>query len=637
MATFPKKFYESLKDLTINNTYHLSEILGMGGFACVFAAEERARDHLLREVAVKLIDDEGGDPENHDLPNDLNQSTQLNLDPLTHTQTTKVSESIRENKPRKSPKYNPLNELKDATHFNHDHLIRAYAAGSCQLDEIDFLYIVMEKGECSLEHKIQKQCLSPAETITLIRHVATGLAYLHNQGKVHRDIKPANVLWVNSSWKLSDFGLVRSLDAQSYVKTSESYGTYAYMPPEAFNGKISPGWDIWSLGIMTVIALTGKLPYQVEYDNLSITNPLIKQVIEGNLQIPPLPRELDILVRGCLRCDRRQRWTAQQILDYLDSDNPIDPNEVTFEPFGFETINLEVVSSFWKSKEIIAQRQSGKSRQWVQPLLNGVTLEMVEIPEGSFLMGAPEEEEQAENDEYPQHLVTIPRLLMGKHLITQAQWLIVAELPQIYRSLELEPSWFRGDTFPVEQISWYDSIEFCARLSQATGRNYRLPSEAEWEYACRAGTTTPFSCGDTLSTDLANYDGTSTYGLGQPGAYRQTTTPVGSFPPNPFGLYDMHGNLREWCLDNWRENYLKVPRNGDPCLSQRNPPQSSRNWQDCLSKMLEETHDKLLRGGSWDSLAKECRCAYRHWFAPQNRSSSIGFRICCSPIAQSEG
>ena len=257
-------------------------------------------------------------------------------------------------------------------------------------------------------------------------------------------------------------------------------------------------------------------------------------------------------------------------------------------------------------------------------------IEMAHIPAGTFLMGLAEGEVDYKNYESPQHLVTVPEFLMGKYLVTQAQWRAVAQLPQIHRPLELEPSKFKGDTLPVERVSWYDAIEFCARLSQATGQNYRLPSEAEWEYACRAGTTSPFSFGDTLSTDLANYDGNYTYGLGQKGLYRKATTPVGSFPANGFGLYDMHGNVYEWCLDDWHDSYQDAPSDERPWFENQNHSHLWKDGQYGLSEILQQNNPKLLRGGSWVPYPRDCRSANRDRSSPAYRSYDLGFRVCCS-------
>jgi formylglycine-generating enzyme required for sulfatase activity len=191
---------------------------------------------------------------------------------------------------------------------------------------------------------------------------------------------------------------------------------------------------------------------------------------------------------------------------------------------------------------------------FTEQLGNGVELEMVKIPAGQFWMGSPDNEAERLDSEGPQHLVTVPEFWMGKYPVTQKQWQKVAALPKVKRDLKPFPSRFKGDQLPVEQVSWYDAEEFCQRLSQKTGRTYRLPSEAEWEYACRAGTTTRYYFGDSITGEQVNCDSRKTVvvnegilGIGRKeekrGIYREKTTDVGSFPPNKFGLYDMHGNV----------------------------------------------------------------------------------------------
>jgi formylglycine-generating enzyme required for sulfatase activity len=232
------------------------------------------------------------------------------------------------------------------------------------------------------------------------------------------------------------------------------------------------------------------------------------------------------------------------------------------------------------------------------------------IPTGSFLMGSSTDEPNRYSDEGPQHEVTLGSFFMAQTPITQAQWREVAGWRKLKRDLDPDPSHFKGDQRPVEQVSWFDAMEFCHRLSQRTGKNYTLPSEAQWEYACRAGTTTPFHFGPTISTDVANYDGNYIYDQGSKGIYREQTTDVAIFPANAWGLHDMHGNVWEWCLDEWHDSYKWAPTDGSA-------------WM--------EDDSRLLRGGSWYSHPANCRSASRNDDLPVNRLNIIGFRVCCLP------
>jgi formylglycine-generating enzyme required for sulfatase activity len=182
-----------------------------------------------------------------------------------------------------------------------------------------------------------------------------------------------------------------------------------------------------------------------------------------------------------------------------------------------------------------------------------------------------------------------------------------------------DPERFQGEQRPVVYVSWHDAMAFCQRLRLRTSKNYTLPSEAQWEYACRAGTTTPFHCGATISTKLANYNGKEVYGDGEKGDYRQQTTDVFSFPANAWGLHDMHGNVWEWCADQWHDNYEGAPEDG-------------RAWIDKESKENnEEQKGRLLRGGSWDDAPWDCRSAFRLSSPPVYRDDTFGFRVCCLP------
>ncbi|GAB4325491.1 MAG: hypothetical protein OHK0047_10400 [Leptolyngbyaceae cyanobacterium] len=271
--------------------------------------------------------------------------------------------------------------------------------------------------------------------------------------------------------------------------------------------------------------------------------------------------------------------------------------------------------------KLVIHKRWEQAQYFVEDLGKVVTLYLVLIPGGSFRMGSPADELERSESEDPQHTVTVPQFFMGKYPVTQAQWQAVAALPQVNRKLESDPSRFKGSDRPVELVSWYDAVEFCDRLSQLTGRPYRLPSEAEWEYACRAGTTTPFHFGETITTDLANYCGedrkeygwSGSYGRGPKGIYRQETTTVGSFGvANAFGLFDMHGNVWEWCLDHWHENYKGAPTDGSAWVTGG------------------DSDRRLLRGGSWGNNPRLCRSACRDGLNPDDRDDLIGFRVVCA-------
>ena len=286
-----------------------------------------------------------------------------------------------------------------------------------------------------------------------------------------------------------------------------------------------------------------------------------------------------------------------------------------------------------QAQSLTINKRQGQNQYYEESLAAGVRpLEMMRIPSGSFLMGSPETELERSNREGPQHKVTLSQFFMAKYPVTQAQWRTVAAMPQVNRLLDPDPSNFKGDDRPVEQVSWSDAVEFCDRLSRSienrlsayTNRTYRLPTEAEWEYACRAGTTTPFHFGETITTDLANYCGqdrtigkteySGAYGPGPKGEYRQETTRVDHFDlANAFGLSDMHGNVLEWCQDHWHDNYDGAPTDGSAWLTN-----------------AEDTN-RVLRGGSWINNPENCRSASRDFFTPVNRDYIIGFRVCCSP------
>ena len=295
---------------------------------------------------------------------------------------------------------------------------------------------------------------------------------------------------------------------------------------------------------------------------------------------------------------QNQRW-YQNSLDKLKKLQHIYSEQEKSEKgqvFTFEVVRVN------NSGNIISRTQ-GRAQQKIEHLGNDIKLEIVYIPGGSFLMGSPTEEVGRYSDEGPQHRVTLQPFYMSKYPITQEQYEVI---------MGNNPSRFIGEKRPVEKVSWQDATKFCQRLSRKMGRDYRLPRESQWEYACRAGTTTPFNFGKTITPELVNYNGKYPYGNAPKGKYRQQTTDVGIFPPNAFGLYDMYGNVWEWCAEEWDDNYDGASRDGNVRLNR--------------SQELP-----LLRGGSWFSSSNACRSTYRLNIGRRDiHSFNIGFRVVCS-------
>jgi formylglycine-generating enzyme required for sulfatase activity len=271
--------------------------------------------------------------------------------------------------------------------------------------------------------------------------------------------------------------------------------------------------------------------------------------------------------------------------------------------FTFETASLTPAG-------VVTGRRQAFGQAFHADVADGVTIELVRIPAGTYQMGSPETEENRFADEGPAYTVTVPEFYIGRYEITQAQWRAVAALPKVKVDLPADPSEFKGDMLPVENVTWSESVEFCDRLTAMLRRRFRLPSEQEWEYACRAGTTTPFSFGATLSPQVANYNASSPYGAGPKGASATTTIPVGSLKvANAFGLSDMHGNVWEWCFGIYQDSYVGAPADGTARMTGGDP--RSRN----------------CRGGAWDTLAPDCRSANRYGLDSYEKPHRIGLRV----------
>lgn len=286
------------------------------------------------------------------------------------------------------------------------------------------------------------------------------------------------------------------------------------------------------------------------------------------------------------------------------------------------TAQFTVVTVNAQGQEI--DRYTATAPYWCQALDLAQPFGMMAIPGGQFVMGAPVTEAGCAKAQIPQHSVEIDPFFLSQFPVTQAQWEAVAALPKVSRGLNPDPASCKGANRPVDKITWEEAVEFCDRLTQHTALPYRLPSEAEWEYACRAGTTTPFHFGATLTTDLANYSGVDweymgkicsrgAYGSGPLGNDRRESTPVGTFQvANAFGLFDLHGNVREWCADCWHDNYEGSPSDGSAWTTGG------------------DAAKRVLRGGSWNTGPNACRSAFRGRLEADATLYDIGFRVACS-------
>ncbi len=331
---------------------------------------------------------------------------------------------------------------------------------------------------------------------------------------------------------------------------------------------------------------------------------------------PTFPRDVDDLIKGFEGLLRDKSDVVEAVSASLSP---------RLSKFEFTTIRLD--------KHGRGQNRSvGSARYLREDLGSGVFLELVEIPGGRFKMGSPDSELERCDVESPQHAVIVPDFMMGRYPVTQAQWCAVSSLPRVGCELRANPSYFLGAQLPVESVSWEAAVEFCARLSVHSNRYYRLPTEAEWEYACRGGTRTPFHFGSRITTALANYQGIDSqqfclsgsykygplylpgsYGYGPNKIHRRKTTPVTAFAvSNVYGLCDLHGNVYEWCQDDWHSNYAGAPTDGSAWLTD------------------EARARRVIRGGSWNSYPWDCRSATRVNVGFGSYFNVIGFRVSCS-------
>jgi formylglycine-generating enzyme required for sulfatase activity len=473
---------------------------------------------------------------------------------------------------------------------SHPHLLTTFGIWHRE----SYLIIGMELAECTLGDRlrvaVQNQLpgIPFAELLEYMREAAKGIDFLNdprhtiagrpNQSIIHRDIKPHNLLLVGGGVKVADFGLARVMERSG---TASAGGmTPAYAAPELFQKHVRKQTDQYCLAVSYCQLRSNRLPFE--------GSPM--QIMAGHLTQAPdlsmLPElERDVVARALAK-QARDRWASCRV-------------------FVEELAGCHATD----------QKRKVTTAAVPESFTNSVGMKLVLIPSGKFVMGSPETEPDRHSDEGPQHLVTVSRpFYMSVHPVTQQEYEAITGH---------KPSHFKqaaggGPTHPVESVSWYDAMDFCRRLSsrfeeREAARSYYLPTEAEWEYACRAGTLTPFAFGLSLSSSQANFNGENPYGKAPPGPFRQQTTPVGSFKPNAFGIFDMHGNVWEWCSDFYGDTYYSMSPERDPL----GPRSGDR---------------RVLRGGNWNSAGgKNCRSARRGKDHPTAATQFDGFRVVMFP------
>jgi formylglycine-generating enzyme required for sulfatase activity len=586
-----KELTQTTKNYLFRVRYRVLKLLGEGGFGRTYQVEDL--DYYHRLCAMKKF-----------------------IAPLQGEELVKAKELFQ-------------GEAEKLKQLNHPQIPKLYA----YFQHNNCLYLVEEyiEGDNLLKELFCEGSFNERKIINLLNDILPILDYIHSQNVLHRDIKPANIMrrHRDDTLILIDFGGAKVISDNTASSHTAIY-TPGYAAIEHIAGQPQPASDLYSLGATCVRLLTGCLPLANQADELYDAyrgswlwrEYLQKQgkKIEYERLAKVLEGMLENLSRDRYQSAREVLQDLNQTLIFPPTKPPIPPTPSypTMSRWQFLKITSYVlggtilgVGLHWLYLKLLRERQSitisslqsfafstvtvndkgeiidraqKEAQFFAIDFGNNTILELVFVPGGKFFMGSPETEKERDIDEGPQREVTINPFFIGKYPILQTQWEIV---------MGKNPSHYRGEGLPAENINWYDCIEYCQKLSQLTGKKFRLPSEAEWEYACRAGTTTPFYFGETITSELANYDTNKIYAQETKGMFVGQTKKVGSFPPNAFGLYDLHGNVWEWCADPWHSNYQNAPLDGSVWTQDGNNQRAP------------------FRGGSWVDPPSRCRSACR--------------------------
>jgi formylglycine-generating enzyme required for sulfatase activity len=564
-----------------------------------------------------------------------------------------------------------LQELREQSRLSHPNLINVNSAGLVeQGPAFGWVYVVMELAEYSLQDLLDQGARMPHRAVTeMLLHISEAVAYLHSQNIAHTEVRPSNILYGQQMWKLSGLEYRASL-ARRLEEVNSNENHFVFRSPEMLENQIENlSGDLWSLAVVAHACLTSRLPF-AETSDLS-RGDLVWRIIHQEPEPEALGEPFDSMIERVLRRNIESRATAVDIhfglggaqLDFelpesavaqivapVEEAPPPPPIAVERSSVDFKALvpiagaifvvmaallvgagviwgysqapkrgklRQNVKSSDLRTRNFeigsLDQRGRSSSQMGSAPALmevigQGINLALIQIPTGEFDMGSPTNEAYRENNESPQHRVKLDAFYMTQTEISQAQWREVAKLPPVSRELPLNPSKVGGAALPVHNVSYLDCQEFCARLRQKTGRLFRLPTEAEWEYACRGGpSNSPFHFGPTLTSEVATFKGSKPYLSNfPPGIDPTAPTAVSAHSKtNPFGLIDMHGNVKEWCQDGY-QGYSEA-RQDNP-IGPAGP-------------------ERVVRGGGFQTFAWNCRSARRDHLSETSEQSDLGFRI----------
>ena len=569
-----------------NGTYEIDRELGRGGFGITYLAR-----HIVLECPMVI----------------KSPHTHLSSEP---TYTAYVDRFTKEGR-----------NLKDLSKAQHPNIVRVadfFDEGAVPCMVMDYI-----EGETLSDRVQQLGAIDEAIIVPCIVTIAEVLAKVHELNLVHRDANPANIIiQPNGQPMLIDFGIALEIQPRRTTTMAAFGGHRDFAPYEQLSKKQESRdsrVDICCLGATLYFAITGEYPDSA-YDRKIAVQEGKDCLVEPQTIVPTLSDRINHAILSAMEMDPDDRPpTMQAWITLLTTDDGLlsKIKPPTLESLPLKQLEFQTIEVNQKAE--IIKRPDRTAQYFEEEIAEDLSIKMIIIPGGSFMMGAPEGELDSYSDEKPQHLATVPSFAIAQTPVTQAQWKAIAQLSKVKLKLDPNPSFFKSDDRPVEKINWFEAAEFCDRLIKLTRKPYRLPSEAEWEYACRAGAISPFNFGPTISTDIANYRGTDLvrdngtwtghYAEGPKGENREQTLPVSQFSPNNWGLYNMHGNVWEWCADDWHDNYEGAPIDGSV-------------WD-----ASNDSGSKVLRGGPWNDAPQYCRSAIRNYDAPDNRNNTIGFRV----------